>query len=271
MALIEIDNASYTYDGINWVLEGINLCIVAHQSVSISGPNGAGKSTLVKMIMGLVRPNEGKVTLFDEDIARTSTAQISRKVGYVFQNPRLQIFHRTVLSEVAFSPQRWGMPAGEIKALAREALKATGLENKEYSHPYDLNPAERKLLAIASVLAMNPQVIILDEPTAGMDFASRERVTGVIQACLAEGRTVITVTHDIELAARVASRLVVLLKGRIIADGEIHQLFSQPEQLAAAHLEGTAIQRLSRACDLPASLLTVNEMVDYLVQLKEKR
>jgi energy-coupling factor transport system ATP-binding protein len=268
MAQIVIDNASYSYDGVNRAIERVNLHIDAIQSVAISGPNGAGKSTLVKMIMGLLRPSEGSIRLFGEDISRVSTAQIARKVGFVFQNPRMQIFHRTVLSEITFAPRRSGIPVEEIPALVTKALIATGLAGKEESHPYDLNPAERRLLAIASALAMDPQILILDEPSAGMDHASLDQVIGVIEMCQAEGKTVIMVTHDIDLAARCTNRLVVIHRGKIVADGDIHQLFTQSELVGSELLEATAIHQLARACNLPGSLLTVKEMVNYLVAQK---
>jgi len=264
MVLVEIENLSYTYPGGIQALHEVNLRIEANQSVAITGPNGAGKSTLVKAIMGLLKPSEGKIRLFGEELAGTTTAQIAHKVGFVFQNPRMQIFLSTVKAEVGFGPQRLGMPHEEIQSRTKEALFATGLEGQGETHPYDLNPAERKLLAIASAMAMNPQILILDEPTGGMDYISSERVIQVIHTSLVQGRTVITVTHDMDLAARCADRMVVLHHGQIIADGEMRQIFALSRLTEGAQLEATAICQLAKACNLPPSLLTVEEMVEYI-------
>jgi energy-coupling factor transporter ATP-binding protein EcfA2 len=270
MAILEIENLSYRYASGTQALRGVSLAIDAQQCLAFTGQNGAGKSTLLKSIMGLLEPGGGRISLYGEDISRSSTAQIARKVGFVFQNPRLQLFLSSVMAEVSFSPKRLGMPAVKMQTRVYEALRATGLQGREYTHPYELNPAERKLLTIACVLAMNPQILILDEPTGGMDFASVERVIQVIQTCLAEGRTVIMATHDMDLMAHCADRMVVMHQGQIIADGDKREIFTQQDLLASAHLEATAISRLASACNLPASVLTVEEMVDTISEMRRK-
>ena len=266
MAIIEIENLGYRYGNGAQALRGLSLVIEANESLAIAGENGAGKSTLIKNIMGLLSPTEGKIWLYGEDIAKTTTAQIARKVGFVFQNSRMQIFLSSLLDEVSFGPKRLGMPREEIQARSKEALRVVGLEGRQETHPFDLNPAERKLLTIASALTMDPQILILDEPTGGMDHAGVERVTQVIQTYLADGRTVITVTHDMQLVARCSDRMVVLHQGRIIADGDKRAIFAQADLLASTHLETTAISQLASACNLPASVLTVQEMVETIVE-----
>jgi energy-coupling factor transport system ATP-binding protein len=264
VAIIEIESLSFTYPNGTKALASVDMDIEANQSIAIAGQNGAGKSTLIKVIMGLLKPTTGSVRLFGESTTATTTAKIARRVGFVFQNPRMQIFLGSVLAEVRFGPLRLGMDEGTVQQRVREALQITGLDGREETHPYDLNPAERKLLTIASAISMNPQVLILDEPTGGMDFAGVERVVDVIRAFLADGRTVIIVTHDMDLAARCASRMVVMNQGSILADAETRQIFSQHSLLESAHLEPTAISQLAAACGLPPTLLTVPEMVVYL-------
>jgi energy-coupling factor transport system ATP-binding protein len=269
MLSLEIESLSYRYASGTLALNGVSLAIEANQCVAITGQNGAGKSTLLKSIMGLLKPGGGRISLFGEDISRTSTAQIARQVGFVFQNPRLQLFLSSAMAEVSFGPKRLGIPGGEVQARANAALRATGLQECENTHPYELNPAERKLLTIACALAMDPQILILDEPTGGMDFASVERVIQVIQTCLAQGKTVVMATHDMDLIARCAARMVVMHQGQIIADGDTREIFTQPSLLASAHLEATAISRLASACGLPASILTVEEMVEAIAKRRE--
>jgi energy-coupling factor transport system ATP-binding protein len=270
MAVIEIENLSYRYDSGTQALRDVSLAIEANQSLAIVGQNGAGKTTLVKHIMGLLKPSQGKINLYGEDISNTTTAQIARKVGFVFQNPRMQIFLSSLIAEASFGPKRLGMPAEKVQSRAKEALRVLGLNGREDTHPYDLNPSERKLLTIASVISMNPQILILDEPTGGMDFAGVKRVIQVVQTYLAKGRMVITVTHDMDLVARCADRMVVMHQGRIIADGDKREIFTQRDLLASTHLETTAISQLASACDLPASLLTVEEMVDMIAERRGK-
>ena len=156
------------------------------------------------------------------------------------------------------------MPPEEIRQRVAEALQLTGLSDRSETHPYDMTPADRKLLTIASILSMNPQILILDEPTGGLDFATSNRVMDVVKAQLSQGRTVITVTHDMDFVARCFSRVVVMNQGRIVADGSTAEVFSQHELLQGTHLEPTAIGQLAAFCGLPKTLLTVSEMAGYL-------
>ena len=202
MAILEIAQLSYRYGNGTLALDGISLAVETGECVAISGENGAGKSTLLKSIMGLLKLSQGSICLYGEDIARSSTARLARKLGFVFQNPRNQIFLSSVIAEVSFGPRRLGMSPAEIAKRAKQALSVTGLEGLEETHPYDLSPGQRKLLAITCALALEPQILILDEPTSGMDFSEAERARQVMLSYLAQGRTVILATHDMDLAAR---------------------------------------------------------------------
>jgi energy-coupling factor transporter ATP-binding protein EcfA2 len=264
MAIIEYDSISFTYPNGTDALFDVSLSINEKDIVAIVGQNGGGKTTLVKMTNGLLHPTKGCVRLFGKDITDTSTAKISRHVGFVFQNPRTQIFLNTVAAETSFGPKRLGMPESEVEERVEAALRLVGLQDKRETHPYDLVAPERKLLAIASIISMDPEILILDEPSGGMDLASLDRVAQVIDTYRAQGRTVITISHDMDFVARCFDRVVVINQGRIVKDDVVRDVFSDHDLLAGAHLEPTAIGQLSASCGFPRSIITVPEMVDYI-------
>ena len=264
MGIIELNSIRFSYINGTEALHGINLAVESGESLAIIGQNGAGKTTLIKMVNGLLRPNDGQVRVFDQDIRTTSTAIIARKVGFVFQNPRTQIFLGSVQAEAEFGPKKIGMPENKVKEMVGYALELVGLSDHRDTHPYDMTPADRKLLTIASIISMDPQILILDEPTGGLDYVASNRVVAVVEAYQALGRTVITVAHDMDFVARCFNRVVVMNQGRVAADGPTSQVFSQHDLLAITHLEPTAISQLAAWCDLPKTLLTVGAMVKYV-------
>ena len=266
MPAVELEAITFSYPGGPRALEDVNLAVEPGKSVAIMGQNGAGKTTLIKMINGLLRPDKGQVRLEGEDIRHTSTARLSRKVGFVFQDPRTQIFLDAVEAEVAFGPQKIGMTQAQIKARLDYALELTGLSSQRGSHPYELSPSDRKLLSIASILSMDPLILILDEPTASLDTAATEIVVRIIEAFLSVGKTVIAATHDVGFAARCFERAVILHRGKIAVEGPTHQIFSQHDLLADTALEPTAISLLAGACNLPRTLLTVPEIAEFLMK-----
>jgi energy-coupling factor transport system ATP-binding protein len=266
MAIIEYDGISFTYPNGTDALFNVNLAIEEKDVVAIVGQNGGGKTTLVKMTNGLLRPTKGYVRLYGNDIKNTSTAMLSRSVGFVFQNPHTQIFLNSVEAETSFGPKRLGMPTEEVEERVNFALNLVGLEDKKTTHPYDLTAPERKLLTIASIISMNPKILILDEPSGGMDVVSLEKVSHVIALFREQGRTIITISHDMDFVAKCFDRVVVIKQGEIISDGTAHDVFADHALLASAHLEPTAIGQLSAACGLPCSLTTVPEMIQYIEQ-----
>jgi energy-coupling factor transport system ATP-binding protein len=265
MPVVELEAITFSYTGGLRALEGVDLSIEPGESVAILGQNGAGKTTLLKMVNGLLRPDEGIVRLDGDDIRGTSTAHLARQVGFVFQDPRTQIFLSSVEAEIAFGPRKIGMSKEQIEARLVVALELTGLAAKRDSHPYDLSAADRKLLTIASILSMDPRILILDEPTASLDMAAREVVVRIVESYLSAGKTVVASTHNMEFAARCFGRAAILHEGRIVANGSTRQIFSQHDLLADAALEPTSISRLAAACGLPKTLLTVSEMVAFLM------
>jgi len=226
-------------DGSVRALDGIDLEIHAGERVALVGQNGSGKTTLVLHLNGLLRPTSGRVLVDGADATTMRVAQLSRRVGLVFQDPDRQIFSPTVRAEVEFGPRNLGRRGAELQAAVNAALAATGLDGARDTNPYELGGARRKLLALASVLAMRTPVVVLDEPTTGQDARGVETVRRVVEGLSAEGRTVIAVSHDMDFVAEAFVRVVVLRAGRVVLDGPPTEVFAEPAwpALASTYLE----------------------------------
>lgn len=246
---IVLDALTHTYPGGLTALADVSLTLRAGESVAIVGQNGAGKTTLVKHLNGLLRPTRGTVRLGGEDIAKRSVAQLAAQIGYVFQNPDDQLFQPTVAREVAFGPRNLRWPAARAEAAAAAALEAAGLTAEAERHPYDLAPSERKRVALAAVLAMEPPILVLDEPTTGQDYAGVARIGALVDRLAAQGRTLITVTHDLDFCAEHFARVIVMGQGRVLLDGPARTVLAQAEVLAQTDVEPPQLMRL--AAQLP--------------------
>jgi energy-coupling factor transport system ATP-binding protein len=220
-------------------LDGVGLRIGAGERVALVGQNGSGKTTLVRHLNGLLRPTGGSVVVDGVDASRMSVAQLAARVGLVFQDPDRQIFAGTVRSEVEFGPRNLGRSGSDLDAAVADALAACGLADEERTNPYDLGGARRKLLALASVLAMQTPVLVLDEPTTGQDLAGAELVRRIVDSVTAEGRTVIAISHDMGFVAEAFDRVVVMRAGRVILDGDPAVVFGPDswDSLASTYLE----------------------------------
>ena len=207
-------------------LDGVDLRIAPGERVALIGQNGSGKTTLVRHLNGLLRPTSGTVTVDGTDASRLTVAQLASRVGLVFQDPDRQIFAGTVQAEVEFGPRNLGRSGAELREAVTAALVATGLDGDEGTNPYDLGQSRRKLLALASVLAMRTPVLVLDEPTTGQDLRGVELVRSVVDAISSEGRTVIAISHDMCFVAESFERVVVLRDGRVILDGPPGNVFA---------------------------------------------
>ena len=220
-------------------LDGVDLRIGAGERVALIGQNGSGKTTLVRHLNGLLRPTSGRVLIDGADAAGLTVAQLAARVGLVFQDPDRQIFSGSVRGEVEFGPRNVGLGTGARREAVGRALHATGLEGQEATNPYDLGGARRKLLALASVLAMETPVLVLDEPTTGQDAAGVERVREVVASAATSGRTVLAISHDMRFVAEAFERVVVMRDGSVILDGTPSSVFaagSWPE-LGSTYLE----------------------------------
>jgi len=220
-------------------LDGVDLAVEPGELVAIVGQNGSGKSTLVRHFNGLLRPTEGSVEVMAEDAAGLRTATLARRVGLAFQDPDRQIFAGRVRAEIAFGPRNLGLRGEALDAAVRDSLDAVGLGDQLDANPYDLGYSRRKLLAIASVLAMGTPIVVLDEPTTGQDLRGIARVCALIERLSAEGRTVIAISHDMRFVAETFRRIVVMRAGRIILDGAVTDVFAEANwpDFASTYLE----------------------------------
>ncbi len=232
----DIQNLDFYYTEGTPIIEGLNLCLDT-RNTAILGQNGAGKTTLVKLLKGLLKPVHGNIYYGQEDLTQYTVAMLAGKVGYVFQNPDDQIFKYRVLDEVMFGPLNIGMDRRKAKKKAMEALEIVGLAHLAKENPYDLELCERKLVAIASVLAMETDVLILDEPTIAQDVEGKKIIGRIIKDLSKQGKTVIAILHDMEFVAQYFERIIVMAKGKVLADGSKEKVFAKTDILEKACIE----------------------------------
>lgn len=239
MTDLRLEAVGFVYPDGTRALDGIDLAVAPGEAVAIVGQNGSGKSTMVRLLNGLLRPTEGRVTQDGNDIALERVAALAARVGIVFQNPDRQIFAGKVRDEVAFGPRILGRSVVEATVAVDAALEAVGLADVHDTNPYDLGYSRRKLLALASVLAMGTPVVILDEPTTGQDARGISRVQQVVADLTAGGRTVIAISHDMRFVAESFGRVVVMGAGRVLLDGPPSDVFGAAHwpTLASTYLE----------------------------------
>lgn len=257
--VLEVRGLSFSYRKDQPLLSDLKLSFDARPT-AIVGQNGAGKTTLVKLLKGLLRPTAGSLFFEGADISTADVASLAGKIGYVFQNPDDQIFKSRVLDEIAFGPQQLGLSRDAALLRAKEALARLELTPLAERNPYDLELAERKLVALASVLAMEPQVLILDEPTIAQDLAGKARIAGVIQRFAAERKPVIAVLHDMDFVAAHFSRVLVMAKGKVLADGAPRMAFYEKEALQKARLAAPQMTALCEALGYQGHYLTPTDL-----------
>jgi energy-coupling factor transport system ATP-binding protein len=241
---IEIKALHHTYPGDVKALNGISLTIEAGEQVAIIGQNGAGKTTLVKHLNGLLQPTSGSVLVGDWDTAKYKVAKLASRVGYVFQNPDEQLFTRTVHQEISFGPKNLGYETEKIEALVEDALRLTELTEQKETNPYDLSPTWRKMVALASIIAMDTPIVIFDEPTTGQDAANIARMANVVATLRERGKTVITITHDIDFCAENFERVIALSEGKVLLDGAANDVLGQEGTLAQTFVDPPQLTRL---------------------------
>lgn len=235
---LSTENLSFTYPDGTQALKNINIEIEKGEKVAIIGPNGAGKSTLFSHFNGLTEPTSGCVKIEDKPISfeKDELLKVRQKVGIVFQDPNDQLFAPTVKEDIAFGPMNLGLSYDEVEKRVEDALKMVGMENYEDKTPHHLSGGQQKRIAIAGIIAMKPELMILDEPTAGLDPDGVEKVLNIMNQLNEEGMTLIISSHDIDMISKYADKIFVLYNGEIIESGNKNKIFSDMELLKEAHL-----------------------------------
>lgn len=272
--IIRIHDAKFSYEPGVDVLRGLSLIVRSGEYVAIVGGNGSGKTTLAKLMNGLLRPKSGTVEVLGKDASKQSVAELSRVVGYAFQNPDHQLFCATVEEELAFGPQNLGCSHDEIWLRVEYALEKMDLGRIRKSPPLTLSLGERRKISIASIIAMDPSVLVLDEPTTGLDAAETADLMATIRKLNGDGRTIILITHEMKLVAEHANRAIVMSDGHILVDGDVRGAFSDEEILRQSRLVPPPISQLAHALSeegVSKDVISPTEMVFELMRLRGSR
>ena len=259
---IEINNLKYIYSsGVN-ALHDISLQIPTGSRIALIGQNGSGKTTLARHLNGLLKPTEGEVIIGDWPSSEHSVAQLASRVGYSFQNPDEQLCKRKVWDEIAFGAINLGYDSNKVKEQVQWAISRMKLESYIDVNPHDLSMTNRRRVTIASVLAMDTPIIILDEPTTGQDQRFLIQLASLLDELQDLGKTVITISHDMDFVAEQFDRILVLGHGEILLDGSIKSVFKEEEILKSVHLQSPQIIRLARNLGYKGVVCSVNEFLD---------
>lgn len=263
---IDVENASFVYPTGNVVaLNGVDLKVEHGEILGIIGQNGSGKTTLTKLFNGLLKPTGGSVVVDGVVTAEHTVQQMAAHVGYVFQNPNHQLFARTVADELQFGPRNIGMPEEEIAERVAHAIEFFGLQDVVEEHPYRVSFPIRKLVGIASIVAMKPSILILDEPSTGQDHDTTHIINSLMRRLRDEGTTVICVSHDMPLLADVVERVIVMKNTEIIADASPREVFADKALMARTNLQAPQVTEIALQTVVPLGdpiALTPDELAD---------
>lgn len=266
--IVKAEHLWHVYEGGTVALRDVSLAVRPGELLAIVGQNGSGKTTLLKHINGLLRPTRGKLTVLGIDTRRSDPSALSRIAGLVFQHPDRQLFKLGVKDEVELGMKRLGLDPAERGRRVAEILRLVGLEHAIETPSFSLSLGERKRLAIAAALSVDPKMVLVDEPTTGQDLRMKREILDLLATLNGTGKTVIVVTHDMDIVARYARRVVVMVDGRILADGPTRKVLRQRDLLGRAHLKPPSIvglsQLLSEKVGVDVSLLTTEEVVSLL-------
>jgi cobalt transport protein ATP-binding subunit len=262
---ITFKDVSFQYPGTDQkALDGISISVGKGEFVGIVGQNGAGKTTLVKHIIGLLKPTSGQIIADGKDVAKESVEDMARTVGLVLQNPDAQLFAMSAAEEVAFGCTNLGLPPEEVAQRVDRALAATGLEEFREAYPFNLSFGDRRKLSVAAVVSMEPEVLIFDEPTTGQDFKGRRDLADIARRLNEMGRTVLMITHDMDLIAEYTHRLIVMGSGQVLLDGPTAEVFQQVETLAETFITPPQVTQLAQALaeyGVSGNILVAGELV----------
>jgi len=274
---LDLQNVTFRYTGINgsdrMVIHNVSLRLGKKECVAIVGPSGSGKTTLIQHFTGLLRPLSGKILVDGQDIWHRSFSQdgLRRRIGLVFQFPENQLFEETVAKDVAFGPRNLGLSDNEIDRRISAAMEAVYLDRKVFDprSPFRLSEGEKRRAAIAGVLAMDPELVVFDEPTAGLDPKGTERMSSIIKGLRASGKSVAVISHNIDFVAQIAERVIIMLNGEIAYDGLSKSLFANEALLKSAGLQVPSLIAVLKEMKhlLPTRFASAVSFEDLLTQL----
>jgi energy-coupling factor transport system ATP-binding protein len=272
---IQVNKLDFAYPDGTKALDDINISVQVGEFVALIGQNGSGKTTLSKCLNGLYKPTSGEVLVDGLNSKNTPIVQMVRRVGYVFQNPDHQLFNSNCWDEIAYGPRNIQLSEDEVKIRVEEAAQVVGLPEIFYpEHPFFLSKGLRQRVAIASILALRPQVIIVDEPTTGQDARQSIEIMEFLKDLNEKhGHSIIIITHDMHIVAQYARRVILMSEGRILADGSTSGVFSQPDVLQKTFLEPPSITQLAQSAaelGFDPGTLTVEEMIKQFDTLRIK-
>lgn len=255
-----VQDLHFGYEKGQEIIRGLNVTL-SGEPIAIIGQNGAGKTTFVKLLKALLKPDSGKILLNGKSTSETTAAKLANQVGLIFQNPNDQIFKHTVIDEVMFGPLNIGQSSEEALANAREMLALVELEDKADENPYDLSLAERKMVAMASILAMDTDIVIFDEPTMGQDVRGKSKVKEIIHSLHEKGKLVICILHDMDFVADTFKRTIIFSNGKMLFDGTTREAFAQEEALRLARVEQPHMTKLVQRLGYDRIVLKETELV----------
>lgn len=261
MSFIKIEDMTFAYPDKTIAVDRISLNIEKGEKIALIGQNGAGKTTTVKTLNGLLKPTSGNVIIDGWNTKDYTTAKMSKKVGYVFQNPMNQIFNNRVYSEIEYGSKMLKYSKDEIKKLVEEAIILTELEEYVEENPYNLSYSMRKFVTIASIIAMKTDVIIMDEPTAGQDLKGMRILKKIIDKLSSQGKTIITITHDMEFVVNNFDRVVVMANKKIIADGDKKDIFWKEDILEKSKVKQPYISDLAKELCMDGNVLSIDDFI----------
>jgi energy-coupling factor transport system ATP-binding protein len=275
--MIEAKRISFTYPNDVEALRDVSVTVKDGEFVAIMGQNGAGKTTLVKHFNGLLKPTKGQVMVNGVDVTKVSVAKLARNVGFVFQNPDHQLFSDSVEEEISFALRNFGFEESVVESRVTWALNLLNLTQYRKTSPFMLSGGERKRVALASVLAWNPETLILDEPTIGQDYQQKEKLRQFILQMKTQGKTVIMVTHDVEFVAECNPRVLLMCEGKIVDDGEAARILTNPETLAAASIVPPQIAQIFLELstqlpelELPKDIIDVYQAKEIILKMLKR-
>ena len=274
--LIRAQHITFGYDPQVPVVRDLDLSIFRGDFVAVLGTNGAGKTTTVKILNGLLKPQSGLIEIKGKNAALMTAKEISQVVGYCYQNPDHQIFCETVREEILFGLKNRDVPESQLEERIDRALQLVGLSDFKEEAPYQLGKGERQKLAVASILALEPEVLIVDEPTTGLDWADSKKIFDLLQQLVDQGMTCLVITHDLYVVEKYIRRTILFHQGRIIADGNTADILAQHEKLAQASVGMLRVTQLARALqehyDVALPVCTsVEAFVNAIVEERRKR